>query len=334
MATTTYRAVRLNGKGGLEQLEDVELPLLDPGPGELRIRVHATGAGYTDVLMRRGYYPYRPPFPFVQGYEVAGVVDAVGPGVTGFARGDRVAALTVHGGYAEHLTRSAADFVKVPDGLDLAEVASVILNHVTAYQMIHRIAAMKKGQTALVNGASGGVGIALLELLRDHGVAAIGAASTKNHAVVKAMGATPIEGRTAPLDSGTRAVLPEGVDASFDGIGAAHTGQMVRATKRGGIVVAYGFTGTNNSNLATLRGALALFVGAPLTGRRSKFYGITQIYRKDPKPFHEDLPKVMALLAEKRIQPRIVARLPLLAGKKAQEMLENGGVTGKIVLVA
>ncbi len=331
---TMYRAVQLNGKGGLEQLQDVELPLVPPGPGEARIKVHATGAGYTDVIMRRGYYPYRPPFPFVQGYEVAGVVDSVGPGVTTLAKGDRVAALTVHGGYAEYLTRSAADFVKVPDGLDLAEVASVILNHVTAYQMIHRIAAMQKGQTALVNGASGGVGLALLELLRDHGVTAIGAASTKNHGVVKSMGATPIEGRTEPLDKGAHAVLPEGVDASFDGIGAAHTGQMVRATKRGGIVVGYGFTGAMDSNLATLRGALALFVGAPLRGRRSKFYGITQIYRKDPTPFREDLPKVMELLAQKRIKPRIVARLPLLAGKKAQEMLESGGVAGKIVLVA
>lgn len=331
---TTYRAVQLNGKGGLEQLEEVALPLVAPGPGELRIRVCATGAGFTDVIMRRGYYPYRPAFPFVQGYEVAGIVDAIGDGVTGFSKGDRVAALTVHGGYAEYLTRAASDFVKVPDGVDLADVAAVILNHVTAYQMIHRTAALKPGETALVNGASGGVGLAMLELLRHHGARAIGAASKRNHKLVEQMGATPIEGREEPLDKGALAVMPEGVDASFDGIGGAQTGQCVRATRRGGSVVAYGMTGALGSNLSVARGAMALYVGAPLRGRRSSFYGITALYRKDPKPFHEDLPKVLDLLAKKRIQPRIVERLPLLAGKRAQEMLEKGGVAGKIVLVA
>jgi NADPH2:quinone reductase len=331
---TTYKAVQLRGKGGLDQLQEVELPLVAPGPGELRIRVRATGVGFTDVIMRRGYYPYAPPFPFVQGYEVVGEVDALGPGVTGFSKGERVAALTVHGGYAEYLVRGAEHFVKVPDGLDDVEVAGLILNYVTAYQMIHRFAKVQPGQTALVNGASGGVGLAALELLRDLGAEAIGAASKKNHDAVRELGATPIEGRTEPLDRSTLAIVPGGVDAAFDGIGGAHTGQMVRATRRGGIVIGYGFTGAMGSRLATARGALALFVGAPLRGRRSKFYGITQIYRKDPRPFWEDLPKLFDLLAQKRIHPKIAARLPLLAGRKAQEMLEAGGVAGKIVLVA
>lgn len=330
----TYRAVRLKGKGGIEQLEDVELPLVDPGPGELRVTVRACGVGLTDVIMRRGYYPYAPAFPFVQGYEVVGVVDAIGAGVTGFAIGDRVAALTVHGGYAESLVRGAEHFVKVPSGLDDAEVAAVILNHVTAYQMIHRVAKLRAGQSALVNGASGGVGLALLELMRAHGVNAIGAASSKSHALVRAMGATPIEGRSEPVDRGALAVIPSGVDASFDGIGARQTGQLVTATRRGGTVVGYGFTGAMGSNLETLRGALALFVGAPLRGRRSSFYGITQWYRNDPAPFREDLPKVLAMLGEKKIAPRIVERLPLLDGKKAQQRLESGSVAGKIVLVA
>lgn len=330
----TYRAIHLLGKGDLDRLVPVDLPLSDPGPGELRVRVRATGVGYTDVIMRRGQYPYRPDFPFVPGYEVVGVVDAVGAGVTGFTRGDRVAALTVHGGYAEYLTRAAAEFVKVPEGLDDADVAAVILNYVTAYQMIHRTAEMKAGQTALVTGANGGVGLALLELLREAGVKAIGAASSRHHGLLTARGAIPVEGRGGPIDEAVRAIASEGVDASFDSIGGATAGQCVSATRRGGIFVCYGFTSGVDGLWPTVRAAWSLFAGAPLSGRRSKFYGITALYRKDPGPFREDLPKVLELLKLRRIEPRIVERLPLLEGRRAQEMLEAGGVAGKIVLVA
>ena len=136
----TYRAVMMTKKGGPEVLETVEQPLRDPAPGEARVRVRACGVGATDVTMRRGYYPYAPKIPFVQGYDVVGEIDALGEGATGVAKGDRVAALTVHGGYAEYLYRGAEDFVKVPEGLDDADVVALILNYATAYQMIHRVA--------------------------------------------------------------------------------------------------------------------------------------------------------------------------------------------------
>src|SRR6185436_19199559 len=166
-AMATYRAVMLTKKGGPEVLETVEQPLRDPAPGEARVRVSACGVGATDVTMRRGYYPYAPKLPFVPGYEVVGEVDAVGAGVTGVRAGDRVAALTVHGGYAEILYRGADELVPVPAGLDDAEVVALILNYATAYQMIHRVAKQRAGETALVTGANGGVGVAALELLRE-----------------------------------------------------------------------------------------------------------------------------------------------------------------------
>jgi NADPH2:quinone reductase len=334
---STYRAVMLTKKGGPETLQDVELPVKEPGPGELRIRVLACGAGYTDVIMRRGYYPYAPKMPFVPGYEVVGEVDAIGPGVSGFRQGQRVAALTVHGGYAELLVRSAAEFVPVPEDLDAVDVVSLVLNYVTAHQMIHRTARLSPGQSALVTGANGGVGTALLELLRAHGCKAIGAASSKHHEILRSLGATPIESRTTPLDVGVHAVLPEGVDASFDGLGDVFVGQCTRATKRGGIVVSYGFTATikngNSSLWGVLRGYTALYAGARLAGRRSTFYGITMLYRENPQPFREDLPKLFELLRQGAIRPRIAARLGLLEGRKAQELLEAGGIDGKIVLV-
>jgi NADPH:quinone reductase-like Zn-dependent oxidoreductase len=275
----TMQAVMLTRKGDPDVLQLVELPLPEPGPGKVRVRIRATGVGATDITMRRGIYPYAPPIPFVPGYESVGIVDVVGPGVTTLREGDRVCALLVHGGYATHVVRGAEHWVPVPAGLDDVPVVALILNYVTVYQMIHRVARLAPGQVALVNAANGGVGQALLDLLPAHGVTAIGAAAASRHAIVRSYGATPIEGRAARLDTGVHALHPDGLHAAFDGVGGAHTGQSIAATRRGGTVVWYGFVGAQGlPNLA--RSAFALFVGARLRGRRGAFYGITQLYRK------------------------------------------------------
>jgi len=332
----TYRAIMLTGPGGLDRLEEVPLPLLAPGPGELRVQVIATGAGGTDLTMRRGRYPFAPPFPFVPGYEVLGIVDAVGAGVKGFSNGQKVTALTVHGAFAEYLVRGAEHFVAVPEGLDDGETVALVLNYATAWQMIHRVAQLRAGQTALVTGANGGVGTALLDLLRDAEVRALGTCSTRHATIVRELGAEPIPSRGAPIDVGARRILPGGVDAAFDALGGSGTAECVRATKRGGFVVGYGFAATvvngRPGRWRILRGVASLLAGARLRGRRGAFYGITLRYRSDPAPFKEDLATLLSLLAARRIAPRIAHRLPLLAVRRSQELLEAGGVDGKIVL--
>jgi NADPH:quinone reductase-like Zn-dependent oxidoreductase len=334
---TSYRAIMLQGKGGLDRLEDVSLPLMAPGPGELRVKVIATGAGATDIMMRTSKYLFAPPFPFVPGYELVGTVDAVGGGVTGFTVGQRVAALTVHGAFAEYLVRSADDFVPVPDGVDDAAALSLILNYVTAYQMIHRSAKTGPGQSALVTGANGGVGTALCELLRLHGVRTITACAPRHFEAIRALGAEPIPSREGPVDAALHRVIPEGVDAAFDIVGGAGTREAIRATKRGGIVVGYGFMGAvrngKPSTLLTIRSFVALYLGTRLVGRRGTFYGITALYRKDKRPLKEDLPLLFELLRERKIQPIIAHRLPLLAARRSQELLAAGGVVGKIVML-
>src|SRR5512143_3948869 len=142
-----------------------------------------------------------------------------------------------------HVIRGAERWVKVPGDLDDVQTVSLILNYVTAYQMIHRKAQLQPGQWALVNAANGGVSQALLDLLRAHSVSAIGAAAKARHDIVTSYGAIPIEGRSTPLDVGVHAVRAEGVDAAFDGVGGAHTRQCVSSTRRGGITVWYGFVG-------------------------------------------------------------------------------------------
>jgi NADPH2:quinone reductase len=329
---TTYRAVKITKKGGPEVLQIVELPVEPPGPGQLRVRVRAAGVGSTDLIMLAGNYMYAPKIPFVPGYEAAGVVDAIGNGVAGFEVGQRVAALTVYGSFAEVLVREAEQFLPIPDGVSDRNAAAVILNYVTAWQMIHRFAKVRSGETALVTGASGGVGTAALQLLRLAGVKAYGAASAAKHDIVRSLGATPIDYRAGRIDRLTRALEPAGVDYAFDAIGGANIGPCIGALRRGGTLVGFGFMGAPDkfSQLAMFAN---IFVGARLRGRVGKFYGITMLYRKDPKPLREDLPKIFGLLAEKKIDPLVQRTFPLLEARQALEFLTVGSVEGKIVLI-
>jgi NADPH:quinone reductase-like Zn-dependent oxidoreductase len=326
----------LTRKGGpkdLDALEVAELPVLEPGPGQLRVRIRATGIGATDLMVLGGSYRFAPPIPFVPGYEIAGVVDALGSGVDGFRVGERVAALTVYGGFGEMLVREAEHFVPIPDGVSDRDAAAVILNYVTAYQAIHRVAKAQAGQTALVTGAAGGVGTAALQLLRLAGVKTYGAASSGKHATVRALGAVPIDYRAGRLDRLVRALEPGGVDLVFDGIGGRLVGPCIGALRRGGHLVAYGFMDVTGT-FSVLAMFVNILLGSRLRGRRGSFYGISALYRKDPRPLREDLPKIFSLLAEKKIDPMIAETFPLLEAREALARLAAGGVEGKIVLEA
>jgi NADPH:quinone reductase-like Zn-dependent oxidoreductase len=279
-----------------------------------------------------GNYRYAPKIPLVPGYEVAGVVEAVGADVAGFEVGQRVAALTVYGAFAEVLVREAEHFLPIPDAVSDRDAAAVILNFGTAWQMIHRVANVGAGQTALVTGAAGGVGTAALQLLKLAGVKTYGAASASKHAMVRSLGATPIDYRAGSLDRLMRAFEPAGVDYAFDAIGGANIGKCIGALKRGGTLVAFGFMGAPGK-LSQLAMFADIFLGAPLRGRRGKFYGITMLYRKDPKPLRDDLAKIFALLAEKKIDPLVTRTFPLLEAPQALELLASGSVEGKVVLI-
>jgi NADPH:quinone reductase-like Zn-dependent oxidoreductase len=334
----TYRATVLIGKGGPEVLQVQELETPEPGSGEVRVQVRASGVGSTDIIMRRGSYQFAPKIPFTPGYEVVGTIEALGAGVQTLHPGQRVAALTVYGGYGEVVVRRAEEFIPVPDGLDDAEVVALILNYITAFQMIERVAKPQSGQVALVTGANGGVGTALLELLRLRGVQTIGACSPSEQDLIRSYGATPIPARGTPVDVSVRKIAPEGVDVAFDIVGGNGTAPCIRATKRGGTVVGYGFVGTMKNGKQSTRLVLltlwSALVGSRLAGRRGAFYGITALYRRDPRPFREDLQKLFELLEGGQIKPKITARLPLLEARRGNEMLEAGGLKGKLVLLA
>jgi NADPH:quinone reductase-like Zn-dependent oxidoreductase len=197
--------------------------------------------------------------------------------------------------------------------------------------MIHRTVQVRPGQTALVMGASGGVGTAALQLLRLAGVRTYGAASAAKHGIVRSLGATPIDYRAGPVDRLTRALEPVGVDYAFDAVGGPNIGPCIGALRRGGTLVGFGFMGAHGI-LTQIAMFANIFIGSRLRGRRGTFYGITMQYRRDPRPLREDLVKIFALLAEKKIDPLITRTFPLLGARQALELLASGAVEGKIVL--
>src|SRR5512144_2416098 len=215
------RVVQIRRFGGPEELEVVAAPLPTAGQGEVRIRVLASSVEYTDVLIRRRLYPqtmHRRP-PFVMGYDVVGEIDQLGDGVRGFRAGDRVADMTVVGSNAAYRTLRADRLARVPAGLDAAEAATLILSWTTAYQLLHRAARVQRGQRVLVHGAAGAVGQALLALGRLAGLELWGTAHGAHAALIRELGATPIDYQHEDF---TR-VLPDGFDVVFDGIGEART---------------------------------------------------------------------------------------------------------------
>src|SRR5512138_2578109 len=179
--------------GGPEALRVVEEECPDPKAGEVRVRVQAAGVSLPDIMAREGVHPETPRVPYTPGWDLVGEVDRLGEGVSGIEPGQRVAAMPIHGAYAEFVCLPQRELVPVQPGLDAGEAVSLILNYITAYQMMHRSAKVASGQRALIHGAAGGVGTALLQLGRLAGLEMYGTCSSRNASAVRELGAVPID---------------------------------------------------------------------------------------------------------------------------------------------
>ena len=228
--------------GGPNMLQVVEEECTEPKRGEVRVRVLAAGVALPDVLAREGIHPETPRVPFTPGWDLIGVVDRLGEGVTAIESGQLVGAMPISGAYAEFICLPQGELVPVPAGLDAAEAVSLILNYVTAYQMLHRSAKVKAGQRVLIHGAAGGVGTALLQLGRLAGVQMYGTCSARTATVVSDLGGIPIDYRDQDFVKEVRRLTSDGVDAVFDGIGGDNLWRSREALRPGGVVVVYGFT--------------------------------------------------------------------------------------------
>lgn len=326
-----YRCVTVTQRGGPEHLRVVERPLRSPSAGEARIKVLATPVCGPDVQARYGRTPIPPRIPFVPGYAVIGDVESIGPGVSEVAVGDRVAALTVSGGYAEFIYLKSDQTFPVPEGLDPAEAATLILNYIVAYQTLHRSARVKGGDKVLIIGASGGVGTAYLQLGRLAGLVMYGIASQGKANILTHYGARPIDYRTQDFVELIRQAEPEGLDAVFDGMVWGYLDRGFSLLRRGGTWVQYG----NPLSMAGLLGLLArlLLFNLRPGGRSLKLYGTTTS-KFGRERYLEDWATLFELLGKKEIAPIIMDRFPLLEAARANVLLESGHVVGNLVLLA
>lgn len=324
-----YRSVIVTKRGGPEFLQVIEKELPPPSSGEAQIRILATPVCQDDVAVRVGNRPFLAKVPFVPGYSILGVVEAIGEDVTQAAVGDRVAALTNFGGYAEYITLPEEELVHVPEILHSAEAAVLILNYLVAYQVLHRIAMVKPGDKVLIVGASGGVGTAFLELGKLAELEMYGLASRSKQDILAEYGATPIDYHAQDFVEVVRDAEPEGLDFVFNGMGEEYFERSLAILKRGGVLVHYGGP-QSFSRFLLLMTKFILYNLLP-NGKRIKGYGT---HRGEIEPFKEDWGELFTLLEEGKIKPVIAEKFPLLEARKANELLEGGQVTGNIVLLA
>jgi len=326
-----YKSVAVVERGGPEALQVIENDLRPPAADEVRVRVLATPVCGPDIQARYGQTPIAPKVPFVPGYAIIGTVDAAGAEVGRAIPGSRVGALTVSGGYAEYIYLDEDALIPVPETLDPAEAATLILNYIVAYQTLHRSARVEAGDPVLIIGASGGVGTALLQLGQLAGLRMYGIASESKHAVVTEYGATPIDYRTQDFVEVIRRAEPEGLDAVFDGMVWGYLDRGFSLLRRGGTWVQYG-NPLSFSGLLRLLGRLVWLNVLP-DGRLLKLYGTTTS-KFGRGRYLEDWATLFKLLEEGKIEPIIMETFPILEAARANALLESGQVVGNVVLLA
>lgn len=338
--------------GGPEVIKVVEDK--DPRPGftEVAVRVLAAGVSFTDSQLRAGTYFHVPRPPFTPGYELVGVVEELGAGCSRFRVGDRVAALTVWGAYAERVCVPEAEAVEVPEDLDPAEVVCLVLPYMTAYQVLHRVAIAQSGETVLVHGAAGRVGVALLELGAEAGLRLYGTASAKDCPSVEQLGAVAIDFQSDDFLARVRALPGKGVDVVLDGIGGPLSVRSFRALRPGGRLVVFGHYATLSHGRKSRMGWFKWYVATAavaalgvLSPRRSVLAYRVQKVHEDARPlgvgggprvpdwYREDFRVLLELLRRRRIHPVVAERLPLSEARRAHELLEHSAEKGKLVLV-
>ncbi len=326
--------IRQHGAPDVLGLEKFTLP--EPAPDEVRVKVLAAGVGYSDIMAQRGGYPLAPALPFTPGYDFTGVVEKVGARVQGIEPGQRVAALNPRFGcYAQYVCVPACLLVPFPATLDPAEVCSLVLNYLTAHCILHRKARLQTGQTVLVHSAAGGVGSALVQLCGLAGVNVLGTASAGKHALLRELGAIPIDYKTQDFVTVVRAQFPDGVDAAFDPIGGAHLRRSYKTVRKGGKVVCYGFAGDQYGGLLPMvLGVLQMgYLNLLPDGKRVSLCALPGEVKKHNHWYRQTLAHLIALLEQEKIKPVIGARVPLADASRAHDLIERAAVTGKVILL-
>jgi len=334
------RSVWITRTGPPEVMEVRETPDPAPGPGQALIRVRASGVNFADVMARLGLYPDAPPRPCVVGYEVAGTVEAVGPGVdVDLAVGRRVVALTRFGGYAEAIAVPAAQVFPLRDTMPFEEAAAIPVNYLTAVLMLRHFGNVKRGERVLVHAAAGGVGMAAIQLCRIAGAEVIGTASAGKHALLREAGvAHAIDYRTQDFETEVRRLTGgRGVDIVLDATGAFR--KSYRCLAPLGRLVCFGVsgaaTGVKPSRLAAVKRLVTLpwFHPIRLMNDNKAVIGVNLGHLWNHIELLRD--EMLALLddwAAGRIRPVVGKTFPLAEAAAAHRYIQERQNVGKVVL--
>jgi NADPH2:quinone reductase len=321
------RAVVCRTLGPPETLELADLPAPSPGPGEVLVDVHACGVNFPDTLIIEGKYQFKPELPFSPGSEVAGTVAALGEGVEGVAAGDRVMAMLGWGGFAEQVTAPARGLVRVPDGMDLIAASGFTLAYATSYHALVDRGRLREGETLLVLGAAGGVGLAAVQLGAALGARVIAAASTDEKlALCRRHGAADtvnyatedLRGRLKELTGG------RGVDVVYDPVGGPLSEPALRSIAWRGRFLVVGFAAGDIPRIAL---NLTLLKGCEIVG---VFFGA--FAERQPQDAARNAKALNDLWAAGRIRPEISGTYALEDAADALRAIAARTVTGKVVV--
>ncbi len=311
-----------------------------PALGQAIVKVEASGISFAEQSMMLDRYPGQPKFPFVPGYDLVGTVVSVGSDKDSPLIGTRVAALTKSGGWSSYALLAVEDLLPVPDDIDPAEAETLVVNGITAWQMLHRTAKVKSGQTILVHGANGGVGTILVQLAQNAGVKVIGTSSPKHHEALQKQGVEPIDYNDKNLAESVSKIAPDGVDAVFDNVGGESVSRSFGLLKPGGILVCYAIASAIRGKKPMLMLFVALLVkivwlNIMLNKRKAAFYNIWS--GKGSKKFrsqmNEDFAQVLKLLQKGILKAKIAAKFPLTKVVEAMELAQSKTAYGKVILI-
>ena len=321
------KAIVCNAFGPVDQLAFEERPDPVAGVGQVLIEVHAAGVNFPDGLMVRGEYQVRPERPFIPGSEVAGIVRAVGPNAEAFTVGQRVVALCGLGGFADIVTAEAHSTLPIPAEMDFETAAGFMLVYGTSLHALADKGKLKAGDTLLVLGAAGGVGLAAVEIGHAMGARVIAAASSDEKlALAKEHGASiGINYATADLKAELKRLVPEGVDVAYDPVGGPHTEAAVRGLAWGGRLLVVGFAAGDIPklplNLLLLREAEAIGV----------FWGT--FTKRHPDRHAANVARLMGWFSEGKLRPHIGGSYPLEKTHDALAEVMGRRAHGKVVLI-
>jgi NADPH2:quinone reductase len=315
------RAMRIESLG--TPLTMAELPAPVPGPGEALLRVHACGVNFADTLMASGKYQERPALPFTPGMEVCGTVEALAPGVTGPAPGSRVACMPGKGGFAEFVLVPAASCLPAPEEMPDAEVAGFLIAYGTSHVALAHLARLRPGETLLVLGASGGVGLTAVELGRLMGARVIAVArGPEKLEVARAAGADHVLDAGADIRAEVRAL--GGADVVIDPVGGAQFDAALRAARPGARLLPLGFA---SGEVPQIPANILLVKNLTVLG----LY-IAAWAARHPERMRESVAALFPWYAQGRLKPHVSQVLPLAEANAALDLLRRREATGKIVL--